>query len=283
MFGRIGYTWSLMQASWQVLRRTKCLIVFPMISAICCLAVIASFAVPLVFTGAWHPPQANADWPHKVAYYAIMFAFYFCNYAVITYFNAAIVSGAVTGLTGGEATVGGCLREATKRIHLILGWALVSATVGMALRLIEDRAPKVGQFVAGLFGAAWSIVSFLVVPALVVDNLGPIAALKESGRLLRKSWGEQLAGHFSFGLVFFLLCLPVFAVAALGVYAIAAMQSVALGAVCIGTAVIGMILLGLVQSTLQAIFQAAVYLHTKGVHDHGFPADLMAEAMRAKA
>jgi hypothetical protein len=38
-----------------------------------------------------------------------------------------------------------------------------------------------------------------------------------------------------------------------------------------------------VQSTLAAIFQAAVYLYTKGVHDHGFPADLMSQAIRVKS
>jgi Family of unknown function (DUF6159) len=283
MFSRIGYTWSLMKASWDVLRRTKGLIVFPILSAVCCLMVLATFLVPLFITGAWRPPEAHAELQHKLAYYATLFAFYFCNYLVITYFNAAIISGAVARLTGSEATVGSCLREATKRIHLIIGWALVSATVGMVLRVIEDRSPKVGQFVAGLLGAVWSIVSFLVVPALVVDNLGPLAALKESGRLLKKTWGDQLIGNFSFGLVFFLLMLPLLALAGFGAYALAAMHSVPLGAACLGVAVIGLIVLGLVQATLQTIFQAAVYLHTKGVHDHGFPADLMAEAMRVKA
>lgn len=281
MFSKIGYTWSLMRASWDVLRRTKGLIVFPILSSICCLAVIASFAIPLIATGAWQPPAKNADAPRQLGYYATLFAFYFCNYAVITYFNAAIVSGAVARLTGGEAAVGGCLREATKQIHLIIGWALVSATVGMVLRVIEDRSPKVGQFVAGLLGAAWSIVSFLVVPALVVDNLGPLEALKESGRLLKKSWGEQLVGNFSFGLVFVLLMLPVLALGMFGGYAIVGMNSVALGVACIALAVVGLIVLGLVQSTLQTIFQAAVYLHTKGVQEHGFPAELMAQAMRA--
>jgi Family of unknown function (DUF6159) len=282
MFTKLSYTWALMRASWEVLRCTKGLVVFPLLSGLCCLAVVASFIVPLAITGAWQPPQGNAPPEQKVLYYVMLFAFYFCNYAVITFFNAAVISGAVARMTGGEPTVASCLGEAAKRIHLILGWALVSATVGLILRLIEDRSPKIGQFVAGLLGAAWALVSFLVVPALVVDNMGPIAALKQSGKLLRKSWGEQLAGNFSFGLIFFLMMLPSLALVGLGVYLLGTSHNVPLAIACIGLGVVSLIALALVQSTLQAIFQAALYLYTKGVHENGFPAELMCDALRPK-
>ena len=282
MFTKLSYTWALMRASWEVLRRTKALVVFPLLSGVCCLLVIASFVVPLALTGAWQPPQRNAPPEQQVLYYAILFAFYFCNYAVITFFNAAVISGAVARMTGSEPTVGSCLGEAGKRIHLILGWALVSATVGLVLRLIEDRSPRIGQFVAGLLGAAWALVSFLVVPALVIDNMGPIAALKQSGKLLRKSWGEQLVGNFSFGLIFFLMMIPSIALIGVGAYLFSTTHDVPLAVACIGFGVVSLIGLALVQSTLQAIFQAALYLYAKGVHENGFPADLLSDALRPK-
>ena len=282
MFARLRSTWSLMGASWDVLRKTKGLVLFPILSVICCGLVAASFIVPLIVTDAWAPPQGNADLGRKIAYYAMWFAFYFCNYAVITFFNAAVIAGAFARMTGGEPTVGSCFGEALKRLHLILGWAAVSATVGLVLRLIEDRSPKIGQFTAGLLGVAWTLASFLVVPALVVDNLGPIAALKDSGKRLRQTWGEHLVGNFSFGLIFFLLALPAMALIGLGVYSLVPTQNPIIGFGCIAVGVIYWIVLALVQSTLQAIFQAAVYLYTKGVHDHGFPPELMAAAMRGK-
>ncbi len=284
MFAKFRNTRLLMAASWRVLRRTNSLAIFPLLSGIACMLVSASFIVPIVLTGVWQPPK-NGDHDHQILYYALLFAFYFCNYAVITFFNVAIVSGAVQSMSGASSsqpapTVGGCLREAMSRLPAILGWAAVSATVGLVLRLIEDRSPKVGQFVAGLLGLAWTFASFLVVPALVVDNLGPIAALKQSSLLLRRTWGENLVGNFSFGLIFFLLMLPAWIAIGLGVYAIVATHNMILGGALIGLAIVFVIALALVQSTLQSIFQAAVYLYTKGSPEHGFPAELMAQAIR---
>src|SRR4029077_13330612 len=102
------------------------------------------------------------------------------------------------------------------RLPVIAGWALVSATVGLILRIIEDRSARIGQIVAALLGMAWTVVSFLVVPILVIENKGPIAALKDSTALLKKTWGEQLVSNFSFGMIFFLLALPAFALFILG-------------------------------------------------------------------
>jgi len=59
-------------------------------------------------------------------------------------------------------------------------------------------------------------------------------------------------------------------------------HNVPLAVACIGLGVISLIALALVQSTLQAIFQAALYLYTKGVHENGFPAELMCDALRPK-
>jgi hypothetical protein len=272
MFERISYTWQLMGAAWEVLKKDKEIIFFPMMSGVCCLLVLASFALPIFLSG-WRPPEEMTT-EQQVAYYAITFVFYFCNYFVITFFNTAIVACAVSRMAGGDPTFSGGFREAMKRIHLIAGWALVSATVGLILRIIEDRSEKLGRFVAGILGFAWTLMTFLVVP-----NKGPIDALKESTRLLKKTWGEQLVGNFSFGLLFFLLGIPGLALIAFGFY-VGVNQNAAVAAACITLGIVYFILLSLVQSALQAIFQAALYMHTQGVDGpQGFPVKLLSQAM----
>jgi len=287
MFDKIAYTWSLMGASWEVLKKDKEILVFPLLSGICCLLVVASFLMPMYATDSWRPPDRETATPQQqVVYYAVIFAFYFCNYFVITFFNTAIVACAVGRMAGSDPTVMGGLREAMKRIHLIAGWALLSATVGMILRMIEERSSKVGRFVAGLMGTAWTITTFLVVPILVVENKGPFAALGQSTKLLRKTWGEQLVGNFSFGLVFTLLSLPAIGLIVLGGYAWVSVRNGPAAAMCIAIAVVYMIVLSLIQSALQAIFQAAVYLHTQGgvvdLRSQGFPVRLLDGAMSTR-
>jgi Family of unknown function (DUF6159) len=274
--GKITRTWSLMSECWQVLKQGKGLLVFPLISGICCLVLMASFAIPLYLTGAWQPPAHDATTQRQVAYYGMLFAFYFCTYFAVVFFNAAMVACAAIRMGGGDPTIGDGLRAAASRLPVIAGWALVSATVGLILRIIEDRSEKFGQFVAGLLGMAWTITSFLVVPILVVENKNPFAALKDSTVLLKKTWGEQVVSNFSFGMIFFLLAIPAFVLFMLGVFA----GSGVVLALCAGLAVIYLIVLALVQSALQAIFQTALYLYARdGRVPDGFQGEMLQGAL----
>jgi hypothetical protein len=276
---KIARTWSLMSSCWQVLKQDKELLIFPLISGTCCLLLLASFAAPLYLTNHWQPPSRDAATAQQVAYYGTLFLFYICNYFIVVFFNAAIVACATIRLSGGNPTIGDGFRAAAGHLPVIAGWAVVSATVGLVLRLIEDRSEKIGRFVGGLLGAAWTIVSFLVVPILVVENKNPLSALKESASLLRKTWGEQLVGNFSFGLIFFLLAIPAFIIIVLGFLT----GSIAGIAACIVLGVIYLIVLALVQSALQAIFQAAVFLYARdGQIPAGFDSNLLGNAMTTR-
>ena len=276
---KITRTWSLMSACWQVLKQDKALLIFPLISGICCLLLMASFAVPLYLSNHWQPPGRDAAATQHVLYYSVLFLFYVCNYFVVIFFNAGIIACATMRMTGGNPSVADGFRAAATRLPVILGWAIVSATVGLMLRIIEAYSEKVGRFVAGLLGMAWTVVSFLVVPILVVENKNPFAALQESTALLKKTWGEQLVGNFSFGLIFFLLAIPAIVLIVLGFFT----GSVAGIALCIAIAVVYLIVLGLVQSALQTIFQAAVFLYVRdGQVPDGFEADLLGNAMMTR-
>jgi hypothetical protein len=275
--GKIARTWSLMADCWQVLKEEKSLLFLPLISGVCCMLLAASFIIPFYETGMWQPPGHNAQPMQQVLYYGVLFAFYACNYFIIIFFNAAIVACAAARMTGGTPTIGDGLRTAASRLPVIAGWALVSATVGLVLRIIEDRSSKVGEIVAGLLGLAWTLVSFLVVPILVIENKNPIAALQESTALLKRTWGEQVVSNFSFGAIFFLLMLPAFAVVIAGFY----FGGMVVGIICAVAAVAYLIVLSLIQSALQAIFQTALYLYARdGQVPPGFHEDVLSTACR---
>jgi len=268
-----------MRASWDVLKQDKELLLFPLLSGICCVLVLASFAGPILAMTDWQAAseavagqELLASDGHLTATQAwhmlTLFLFYFCNYFVIIFFNAGLIACAQIRMEGGDPTVGDGLRAAWARLPAIAGWAALAATVGMLLRLIEQRSNLVGKIVAGLLGMAWSLTSFLVVPILVIDNESPVGALQRSAAMLKKTWGEQLIGNFSFGLIFMLLALPGILVLVVGVTA----QSVTL----IVFAVLYFIGIALAQSALQGIFQAALYLYMRdGEAPEGFEASAL--------
>ena len=96
---------------------------------------------------------------------------------------------------------------------------------------------------------------WLVIPILVVERKGPFSAFNESVRLLKRTWGEQVIGNFSFGLVFFALSLPGCIVIAASIFLTEGMAMLSL--IVIG--ILYLILLTIIQTTLQGIFQAAIY------------------------
>ncbi len=197
--GRFGRSWELVKLCWQVLKQDKELVVFPIVSLVCVLIVTATFLVPGIFSGFW---QDVADGGAGWAAIALIVVFYLVQYAVVIFFNAALISAARIRLEGGDPTLGDGLRGAASHIGAVLGYAAISATVGLVLSFIREQGGIAGSIVAGLGGMAWNVLTFLVIPVLVVEGVGPIEAIKRSGVLLKKTWGEQLIGAASISLVF---------------------------------------------------------------------------------
>ncbi len=161
---------------------------------------------------------------------------------------------AVIRFDGGNPTLADGLRNAVARLPQILAWSLVAATVGMLLRLLESRSERMGRLATGLLGAAWSIATYFVVPVLVLERLGPFAALKRSLSVMRQSWGEALVSNLGIGMINFVLVL----VAAIPLGVGAMLGSVALP---IGAAIsVGLwVILALASSAAGAVLNAALY------------------------
>jgi hypothetical protein len=282
MFERIGKGWALAKESWTVLKFDPELLVFPAVSGVACLLVLASFAVPLWFTGYIEVLSNNEDAFRDPLAWVIGFAFYFVNYFVIVFFNSALVACAVIRFRGGDPTLADGFRAAMSRLPQIAGWAAVSATVGIILKAIESRSEKLGQIVVGLLGTAWSIATYFVVPVLVVEKLGPVDAAKRSVAILKKAWGESIVANFGIGLFVFLATLPGIALIVIGAF-VAATKTAALGIALIVLGVVWTLLVSLISSTLNTIIIAALYLYAAdGETPQHFDGGLLRDAFAHK-
>lgn len=256
MFDKLANGWELMKASGRVLRLDKELLVFPLLSGLACLVVMGSFALPLFISGAFTIDRNAGQVTHNPLAYVLLFAFYFCNYFVIVFFNSALIACAIIRFNGGDPTLGDGLQAASSRLPQILGWSLVSATVGFILKMIESRSEKLGTFVAGLLGLAWSVATFFVVPVIVVEKLGPIDAIRRSGAILRRSWGESFVANQGIGLFVFLFGLLACIPAILGLIS----HVPALMIAGVAVTVVAMLVLAAVSAALHSILLAAIYV-----------------------
>ena len=183
----------------------------PIISAIFCLAatVIIFCVGALVLVPLGTVPHALAQQKLLGQEMApFVFLFYLATYSIAIFFNVALVSIASNRLAGGRATLNNGLQVAWTRKWRILQWALLAATVGMLLKMIEGRLKFLGRMIVGIIGFVWTLASFFVIPLLAAEDMGPVEALYKSAEIFRDTWGEEVTGGFSFGLIFFLLMLP---------------------------------------------------------------------------
>lgn len=276
MFEKFSRSWELVKASAAVLRSDKELMLFPVISTLATLVVLATFALP---TFAWRVFEDGFG----VTAMVWMFLFYFCQYTVIIFFNCALVGAAMIRLDGGDPTLKDGLAVATSRIVPILGYAAIAATVGMLLQTLRNRDNNfIVRLIGSGLGAMWTLATFMVVPVLVSQDIGPIDALKQSVTLLKRTWGENAIGTVGLGLVFGLVTFAVIAVG-IGLTLAAAQLSVGLAiAIAVGF-VIGVLLLGVYQAALSGVYSAALYRYaTEGEAPAGFAGLQLEHAFAAK-
>lgn len=279
MLDRFRRSVGLVKASYAVLRSDKELLVFPLVSFAVLVVVTVGFFVPFLVTGAFtRTVEGNVD-PVAIA---LGFLYYVVAYSVIFFFNTALVGAALIRLDGGDPTLADGFRIARSRLPQIIGYAVIAATVGMILRAIAERGGILGQIVAGFVGFAWNVATFLVVPVLVVEKVGPIEAVKRSGALLRRTWGEQIVGNVGIGLVFGLLVVGVVILGAVVVAALATI-STALAVVAGIAFVLVVAAIALVGAALGGIFTASVYRYaTKGDGGASFQQEELAAAFQPK-
>lgn len=284
MFERFARSWALIKASASVLQKDKELLVFPAVSSVAAIIVAASFLGPL-FVWGMGDPQALEREEVSPLWYVWMFAFYLTQYFVIFFFNTALVGAASMRLEGQDPTVADGLRIAWSKVGTILGYAAIAATVGLILRAIEERAGWIGKWVAGLFGAAWTVATFMVVPVLVHRDIGPLDAVKESALLLRQTWGENLIGQGGVGLVFALLQIGLWLLFGfLAFMALSSVQSVGLFVALLVTGFLCTLILALLQAALSGIYSAALYRYATGhQNSEEFSSELLDRAFAPKA
>ena len=253
--GRISNTIALAKVSWKVLRKDRELLLLP---------VLSFLASILVLTLLWLPTLSAIDTSGLAdeggdpgAVLIVVGVISAMAMSIISvFFNGALVAGAHERLSGGDPTVRSAVGRAFSRLPGLLPWAILTGTVGLILQAARERAGWLGRFVVNMVGMAWQTATFLVVPAIVIDDHGAVSGLKASAALLKRTWGENIAARVGFGLLGFVAIIP----AVLVVVATGALGGAAL-VLGILVAVPYLALVVVVLTALNAVFQTALYLY----------------------
>ena len=275
--GKFANSKALAGASFGVLKSEKKLAAIPAVSAITCgiIAVAVGGGVVLTADFIANPAPGQDDFSLTPASWAIGIVGLFIIGLVSQIFAATLIAAANERLDGGSFTMGQAFSKATTRTPSILGWSAINSTVGLILQAIDAKAGFLGDLAAGLIGAAWNVVTWLVLPIIIIEGTGPIAAIKKSATLLKSTWGENLFAQAGIGLIGFLLMLP-------GILIFGALSFV-LPVVGIPLLFIWIVVISCLMSALGAIYRTALYRFAVGLpNGDAFTQDELSGAFKPK-
>jgi hypothetical protein len=198
---------AVFQASLHLFRQDRQMIWLPVMATLTALLAFAIISGPLVLalghTG-----------------YALLFALA-CGSVVATaatvIFNVALVFAATDRIEGRTPTVAGALAQAWGRRRVIFEWALLSAVVGTAIRALENRLGILGRVLGFAGGLAWIVATYLVIPVLAFEDVGPIEAVKRSSSILKARFGTVARSGLRFGAIFLGFSLAGILILAIGI------------------------------------------------------------------
>jgi Family of unknown function (DUF6159) len=263
--GKIERGKALTAQSWDVLKSDASLLLFPVLSTIFGIVAIGVIWVPtlglrgvLDVVGNKHPIHYLID-THDPIYYIAAFGSAYVATFIAVFFNVALAACAVRSMRGEDTSVSEGLSAAFGRIGPILGWTLVTATVGLILRVLEEKLPAAGKITAWIAGAAWAIATFFVVPVLALEGSGPLDALKRSAAVVKARWGEGATGAVIISAVSGFVFMLIVFVGVAGYVLLSQANQPLVGAVVIAIAAAAFLAVSVISSALSQIFRVAVY------------------------
>ncbi|WP_417693346.1 DUF6159 family protein [Roseibium sp.] len=257
------HSMTLAGACSRVLFLDKELLVFPLLSLMALCGVFGGLFGPVVATGGLEGLMAYASDPEQVmndpAYWVVLFILYFLCFFVVIFFNAALIYCAMIRLFGGDPTVMDGLRSSWRVLPHIFAWSLFAASVKLVLDFLASRSDFLTRLVASGIGMAWGIATYFAVPVLVVEEVGPISAIRQSASTIRKTWGEALITHVGLAAFHSLILLIAFLLGITGSTYIETQPAIGISYIAAGV-VIGLLSI-LIVTTLNGILRAALYVY----------------------
>lgn len=252
---------AIMSAAWSILKQDKVLLWLPIMSSVSMMMLVGSYFAPTIVEIMTGRSMVEGIRQVEPLSQATLFVSYVATYGVGIFFNTALAICVLRKLEGKVPTIGNGLKEALFCLPHVLGWAVVSSTVGLLLKAIEQRSGFFQRMIVSMVGLAWGVATFLVVPILAAERKGPFEAVQQSVQLLRRTWGENLLAGMGFGALYFLWSIPGMFAFVVGAGLISSHLVLAIAIMV--TSILYFPVLGLILSTMSTIFDVVLYRYAR--------------------
>lgn len=195
----------------------------------------------------------------KASEYGFLFVFYIISAFVLAFSQAVITHIVYTRIHGGDATLSDGIKVASANTASLFVWACITSTVGILLRSIAERSQLLTKVLVAIVGTMWSVLTYFVVPAIVIDKKSPFSAISHSGSVFKRTWGETLIANISLGLVF----VAFFFVIIFALIGFMFLVNMSAGAIVMagGILVVVVIIASLLSAVLESVLRTLLYVY----------------------
>ncbi|MCZ7392899.1 MAG: DUF6159 family protein [Candidatus Methanoperedens sp.] len=284
MFETFSRSWEITKLSFNVIKKDREMLLFPLLAGIFSIIFILVMLFPSIITSF---TEGRGPGSYGITEYLLFFITYLGLAFIATFFNVCVVYTTKIRFEGGNATFSESIKFARSKIGLIFTWSIIVATVGLILRIIDSLAERAGEsgrivvnILTSILGMMWSIITIFVVPAMVYNDLRPMEAIKKSVQTLKKTWGESLIRYFGLGMIEFLFLFLGVIVAFMLLFALAVLGPIGI-IITIAIAVLYFLGVILVFSVANTVFNTALYVYADtGKIPEGYSKEIMQNAFK---
>lgn len=281
---------SITSRAWSVVKSNPYMLGFPVVGAV--LGGIALFGVGaagLVITGLTSDTSTSGT-GNPVGWVVVLLGVYLSVLATMVA-SAGLTFCANEELHGRDSSFGAGLGAALGRFPALAGWAGIQTAVGWLLSAVRGNGSNdnvlvaiVRVIAASLLSVAWSLITFFVLPFIMLRGQGPVSAIKSSFALLRSTWGTQLGGSVRIGGIMGLVAVLPGLLLLLGGGLLAATDRVVAGVPVLGLGALWLLVGSVFLAAIRAVFAVALFIWADEQQAVGpFSSAELAGAIRVKS
>ena len=234
-FATIRRGWQMSKLSMAVVKKDPELLAYMIIAGVMSLACLVGISIPQFLEMEW---AVNPDGSFTSTYLGFIFMAYMVLSIIVVFWNSAIIANTNIRLTGGDPKFADGVNAALKRLPIIIVWGIIAGTVGLLLKGLEGAARSsdneaIASIIHLIGGFAWWVMTFFMIPHIILEGQSVAAALKSSKSMFFATWGENITSGIGIGLIAFCIALPLIA-ATLGLTVVVGPIGLFFGAITIG-------------------------------------------------
>ena len=274
--GKLRASWLLFKETWRYLQTDREMLVLPLLAALMSLVLVGFLVFVFVLSGGREVLSRLASEDFSVLGWLFVFGCYVIVAFTMATSQAGISHAVYTRAHSGDSTLGQSLKIAFSHWPSLLLWSMITSTVGVFLQMIVEKSRLLGRLFSLLLGSAWSVLTYFVVPAMVIDKKTAFESISKSTQVFKATWGETIVSNVTLGAVF-LIAHVLMLVSMIGLVIACAVSNLITPMFVIFAVNVALLLLAiLIQSTMEGILKTLLYIYAS---ESAYPANFNQELL----